>query len=199
MFGNISNAMQLAQGAAQAVRGFNEANSAHFEDIPYEPTYRVKPLPKLIYVRWADAFVRGSGNLQYVQWSVRLPEPIQYYNELSLVSFGINWTWLTSVPTNYMIMINELQASQVDTTVNNTIRVSPTWIVPSNAASQAATAHNAVSFVNDQYRDRPYATSIRNQDINVLTVSLGGDDLNLLSSPGAGTGTFYCNMVLWAQ
>ena len=199
MLGSLSSAFQLAQGASEAMKGLTESNSAAFEDLPYEPTYRAKPIPKLIYVRWADAYVKASGNAQYFQWAVRLPDPLENYNELSLVSFGINWTFVTTVPTNWMIMVNELQASQVDTTITSSRAVSPTWIVPSSSASHNAAPQSVVEFQNTEYRDRPYATSIRGRNITSLTFTIGGDDLNLLASGGAGTGSYYCNMVLYAQ
>ncbi len=199
MFGGLAEALSLANSAKEAWQNTTEANDKMFEDIPYEPTYRFKPIPKLIYVRWADAFQKASGNLQYFDFKVRLPELIENYNELSLVSFGINWTFVTTVPTNWMIMVSELQASQMDSTIITSTAVSPTWIVPASTRSQNATPQSVVEFQNTEYKDRPYATSIRGRTLNELSFRIGGDDLQLVVSGGAGTGSYYCNMVMYAQ
>lgn len=178
------------------VKGFQEANKLTNEEQGYEMTYRAKPIPRTLLLRWEDRYSADSGNGQYTRFSFKLPTEINNYDSMSLLQICFNADYFTLTNKHFIVLgIEGFNAGSPLTSAdaNGKKRFMPTWIVPDQTSSTLQ-FQNSNSFLDAA------KLSIRDRDLRDITLNLGNEDLARNTVVGLLPGpAFYCNMLFYLE
>lgn len=176
--------------------GYVAANSEGNEDMAYEPTYRAKPIPKTLVLRWQDASSYGSGNDRYTRFGFNLPREVNGYNTLSLLSLGLDTAYYSAMGALLCVGIQEISTSALITSADRTGSRAflPTFVVPNMGPflQDPTNTARSPSYVSLQ-RPSP-CVSVRGLDLTAMTVTLGDDSFQPLTLQSSLPGNFWCTL-----
>lgn len=171
-----------------------QQNDGLFENVPYSSTYRAKPVPQQLHVSSLDAYWTGSSTW----WKVRLPKQMEGFNTCTLISCFINSSYIVANSTPFIgLSVAELNSQPVmsSAAANRLIEIQPTWMIPTSNEMHTGSLYMTPFFVNREYADTPWTVNVRGRVLDSFEIRLS-DDLFAPLPLGAGTGVFYCQMLL---
>lgn len=192
-------------------KGYAEANDRRNENLPWEPTFKAKKLPRQMLLRWQDRSFDSGSTLtntfnQLNQFGWNLNEIIEGYDTLTLYSITLNMAWFTQF--GYYIGVqmqagNEVLSAQMITSADfksAAKMVQPTWMAVNNAGAGTVPVNNTSNMGTPQPINSVWAASVRNKRFSSITVTLCDEGLKPLTYIGSTPGTAYeVNMLLLLQ
>jgi hypothetical protein len=177
--------------------GWKDANELLQEDMNYEMTYRNKPIPRSLLVRWEDRYPANTGNSSYTHFAWKLPVDLKDYNYMTLLAINYNLDYFENMGSFVNVGIEELNAGRPVLTGSS--QFIPTFVVPSMVANGSAPFLRENSYVC-QSRMPSNRVNIRCRDVTQLTVNLGDETGNRLDVVAVLPGSdYYCNLLLYLE
>lgn len=194
------------------VQGYTESNDRRVEDVPFERTFRAKPIPRAMLLSWADRNADGGATLtnlfnQLNQFGWNLPEAVRNgYDTMTFFWYNMNNAWFATSTTAGMVGMevrinNSVLGSGIITSkdINGKKIVNPTWILPN---SQATVQPNAINSYqgSPQPINSPFSASIRGMDLTNLSIRLCDETLTPLAYIGSTpASSYYFNLYVLLQ
>lgn len=194
------------------VKGYTEANDRRVENIPFERTFRAKPIPRPMLLSWSDRSSDGGATLtnlfnQLNQFGWNLPEAVRNgYDTMTFFWYNMNNSWFATSTTAGMVGMelrvnNSFLGSGIITSkdIKGTKIVNPSWILPNASASVQPNAINSYQG-SPQPINSPFSVSIRGMDLTNLSIKLCDETLTPLAYVGSTPGTgYYFNLYVLLQ
>lgn len=214
-WGNSNNPTwnEVLEEKVAAVRGYTEANDRMVEGVPFEQSFRAKPIPKLLLLRWQDRTNDAGTNTsnafhQYNRFGWNLPEAIwNGFDTMTYFLCTMNDTfYLPSTNSGLLgIQVNVNKAmlgSGIITSADNKSgakMVSPTFLVPNVGNSVQPVSTNFAQGCPYPINS-PWSTNIRGQPLTNIELTLTDENLAPLPfNTGSPTNPYFFNLCLLLQ
>ncbi len=181
--------------------GWEEANDVRQENMSYEMTFRSKPIPRTVLLRWEDRYPAPDSAAfpaTRTTFSFKLPFDVNKFNTMKLLASNYNYLYFQNQGSFQVISIPELTTASP--MVSKQGGVQPTFIVPNGLATSpnAFTTEFARTNAYVSQDDMPSNTvNCRGRELYTLTFILADETLNVLTQKGVLPGsTYYANFLL---
>jgi len=181
--------------------GLTSANAIQNENLAYEPTYRAKPIPKLLHLSWEDRdFYDTAINGQYTNFGWRLsPDLFKGFNTITMVGATYNPEFFVNMGAYFVLAIQGVTTQTIysTATAKGRMKITPTFMVPSQASLYQTTAgYDRFPVWVQQDAVRASAVSIRNLNPEEFNVSIGDENMERFTLTGSVPGSeFYCELL----
>lgn len=180
-------------------RGYAQANMADNENVPYEPTYRAKPIPKTLILRWEDRLAPSSATDQKTRFSFQLPREINGYDTMTLISANYNPAWFQNMGAVLCIGLDPIKTSAAITSADSTGARAfiPVFSVPNVGVEFGQTNFQRTPNYINYYTTENSSVSVRDLDLSRMTVYLGDESLQTFTLQAVPpVSPYWCTLVL---
>lgn len=176
--------------------GYTRSNAVDNEDMKYEPTYRAKPIPRTLVLRWEDRLAPSSAAQQKTTFSFNLPREINGYNTMTLVHASYNPNWFVTMGALLCIGMDPIKTSAAITSFDNKgVRGFIPVFCTGNLGPQFGQPNFArtSNWINLMHTDA--VVNIRDMDLTSMTIYLGDESLETYQvNPVPPIDPFYCTL-----
>jgi hypothetical protein len=189
-------------------KGYTQSNLRQNEDMPYEPTYRAKPLPATLLLRWEDRVTNNvtpaTDPSQLYKFQFALPREIRGFNKMILTHVSFNIAYFDNPGAMIALAIAELGTSTPYSSVGGGQQsyrqmagFTPQFLVSNSGfLNGVSSLTKSPLFINYAAEELASSISIRDLAIQFLTITLGDESLQHLVPEGSlPTDPYYCNLV----
>lgn len=167
-------------------------NTSSFTEVPYQTTYKAKPGPRTLILRWQDATWKApriDNKAQYSHFSFNLPRDVNGYNTIELTGLNYNNQFFLATGAFLMIGIPEITTAAAITSADSTgeRRFIPTFVLPNLDMLIDPTNTTQTSPCQYPLVLPPQTTSkvnIRDMDLTKMTIMLGDESFDFLNVAG---------------
>lgn len=176
--------------------GYTQSNVRDNENMGYEPTYRAKPIPRNLILRWEDRTAPSSADSQKQSFSFNLPREINGYNTMTLTHASYNPNWFVNMGALLCIGMDPIKTSASITSLDNKgIRKFIPVFSVTNEGLQFGQPNFArgCNYPNSFFQS---SVNVRDMDLTNITVYLGDESFQSFTiNPVPPLSPFYCTLV----